>query len=276
MTNAVTSSVTLTREQYDIAWHDLRLGDQPLPIAIRTHGMTADERAMIRQRVYGELTAKRLADGRRLHPDLEDQLALLARSPVRVEMTWLPGSNRRGLRNAVGVRSGEAGLLADLTDRGLVLTPVRGTGMVYELLGLLPKNGPASGQSITLPLEALSPGGGGDTGGGRHAQPEVAESIYDYSSPATAAGGSRQQVRALETLFAKPRLRGGHIEVTVLDRYGRRSRSKPIEWFDTEDGRCMAQFGGGADGGQHLTVAPADTNKIVSRLHEVIDGMTAR
>jgi hypothetical protein len=270
VTNLVASSITLSREQYDIVWEDLRLGEQPYPIAIRTHGTTTDERAFIRNRVYGELTAHRLADGWRLEPWLEALLVQLGRSPVWLEMSWLPDKDSRTMRNALAARAGDDGLLAELVpDGGLRLTSVRGTAVVPALLDLLPRADAAPGRSISLPTEALVP-----APTGRHAAPDTDESsgsIFDDAPPARVAAA--QQVRALEAVFAKPRLRGGQIGVNGRDRHGRRARTRPLEWFDSEEGRYMAQFGEGPDGRDHLLVTPADNARITARLHEMINSL---
>lgn len=262
------STVTLTLEQYDIVWEDLRLGEQPYPIAVRSHGRTMEERALIRNRVYGELTARRLADGRRLEPRLEALLVHLGRPPVWLDMAWLPDKDSRTMRNALAARAGDDGLLAELVpDGGLRLTSVRGTAIVPSLLGLLPRADAAPGRSISLPTEALVP-----APTGRHAAPdEDSGSIFDEAPPARVAAG--QQVRALEALFAKPRIRGGQIGVNGRDRHGRRARTRPLEWFDSEDGRYMAQFGEGPDGRDHLLVTPADNARITARLHEMINSL---
>jgi hypothetical protein len=259
------TGVTLTAEQYDIVWDDLRLGDQPYPIAVRSHGKTMQERWLIRNRVYGELTARRLAEGPRVDPGLVDALALLARAPASVDMVWLPERDATKVRNALAVVHGEHALAAELTDDGLRLNPVRPTAVIEALLDLLPKASAAPGRSITVATEALV------AAGARTAQDE--DSVYQTSPPG--GPGDGQQIRSLEALFAKPRLRGGQIVANVLDRHGRRSRSRPLEWFDTEDGRCMAQTGAGADGRQHLLVAPADNTRIAGRVRDMLGALGA-
>jgi EspG family len=250
--------ITLTPEQYDIVWEDLGLGEHPYPLAVRSHGWTMDERARIRNRVYGELTACRFAEGPRLANDLANALALLAKAPVSLDMIWLPARNASKVRNVLAAAHGEHGMLAEFDDRGLHLRPVRATAIIPALLDLLPRVAAAPGRSITVAVDALVPAGA-----------PSAETNSVYQPPP--AG---QQVRALETLFAKPRLRGGQIVANVLDRHGRRTRSRPLEWFDTEDGRCMAQTGAGADGRQHLLVAPADNARIASRVRDMLGALS--
>jgi len=252
--------ITPSSAQYDVVWEDLRLGEQPYPIAVRSQGRTMQERALIRNRVYGELTARRLAEGPRVHPDLAQTLTLLASAPTSVDMVWSPDRHASTVHNVLAVAAGDQGLLAELTGDGLRLTRVAGPGIVMALLGLLPAVPAAPGQSIAVPTEALAPSG-------EHAVPDQ-DSIYHPTGPRGTA--TAQQVRALQALFARPRLRGGQIVVNVRGRHGRRHRSRPLEWFDTEDGRCLAQTGDGADGRQHLLVAPADNARIAARVHEML------
>lgn len=256
------TTVTLTAAQYDIVWDDLDLGEKPYPIAVRAQGRTLEERALIRNRVYGELTARRWAEGPRVAPELAAVLTLLARAPRSLDMIWLPDRAASTMRNALVAAAGEDGVLAELTEDGLRLEGVRSSNIVAALLDLLPRAWAAPGRSITVPIESLTPA---------EAPPGQPDSIYDTSRPS--GPGAVQQVRSLETMFARPRLRGGQIVANVLDRHGRRTRSRPLEWFDTEDGRCMAQTGAGADGRQHLLVAPADNARIAGRVHDMLEAL---
>lgn len=263
------SALTLTREQYDIVWHDLRLGEQPYPLAILQHGRTVQERALVRNRVYGELTADRLANGPRVTGDVEDTLRLLARAPLSLDMIWMPDREAPQMRNALAVGAGRDGLLAQLTPSGLRIQPVAETALVGALLDLLPPYPAAPGRSVTIAVDDLKPA----------EQPPDRDHDEDggsiFAAAVPKAGGAAQQLRSLEKLFAVPRLRGGQLGVTVLDRHGRRRRSRPLEWFDTIDGRCMAQTGAGMDGRQHLLVAPADAARIARRVRDMIEDLSA-
>ncbi|MGH3914680.1 MAG: ESX secretion-associated protein EspG [Pseudonocardiaceae bacterium] len=251
--------VTLTAEQYDICWADLNLGEHVYPLQILGHGRTYDERAQLRRRVYQQLGARRLARGERLEPELYDALTLLARAPVWVDMHWLSEPGQAVMDRAVAARSGEHGLLARLDDDGLHLMRRRGSSLLLALIDQLPPVAAAPGQSLTLPRDVLMP-----------AQ-QAAVSIYD-TSPSTSAR-YRNQFRALEEVLAKPRLRGGQIVANARSRTGKRHRSRPVEWFDTEAGRWTARLLPTTDGGQHLTVAPVDNARLATQIAELIDRM---
>ncbi|MGQ0777196.1 MAG: ESX secretion-associated protein EspG [Pseudonocardiales bacterium] len=251
--------VTLTVEQYDICWADLNLGEYVYPLQVLGHGRTYDKRAQLRQRVYQQLGARRLARGERLEPELYDALTLLARAPVWVDMHWLSGPDQTEMDRAVAARSGEYGLIARLDGDGLHLMRRRGTSLLLALIDQLPTVAGALGQSITLPRDVLVPAR------------QAAVSIYD-TSPST-SGRYRNEFRALEAVLARPRLRGGQIVANARDRTGKRHRSRPVEWFDTEAGRWTARLQPATDGGQHLTVTPADSARMATQVAELIDRM---
>lgn len=250
--------ITLTSAQYDICWADLNLGEHVYPLRILSHGQTYEERADLRRRVYQQLGARRLARGERLEPELADALTLLARAPVWVDMHWLSEQKQTEMDRAVAARSGDHGLIARLDAVGLRLMPCRGTALLLTFIDQLPTAGAAPGQSITLPRTVLTP-----------SQPAERASVYD-TSPAT-SGRFRHQFRTLETVLAKPRLRGGQIVANARDRIGKRHRCRPVEWFDTEAGRWTARLQSAIDGDEHLTVAPADSVRIATQVAETLD-----
>jgi hypothetical protein len=262
----VTRDVTLTLEQYDICWADLGLDEQVYPLRIRSHGRTYEERAHLRRRVYQQLGACGLARGERLEPELADTLTLLARAPVWVDMQWLSAPHQTEPDRAVAARYTEWGLIARLDGTSLRLMPRGGASLLPALIGQLPAADAAPGQSISLPQEILVP-----------SAPSVTTSVYDTlpatSGPVT-SGHVGQQYRALQAVLAKPRLRGGQIVANGRDRTGKRHRSRPLEWFDTEAGRWTARVLPAADGGTHLTVSPADSARLATQVHELLDHMT--
>lgn len=262
----MTRDVTLTLEQYDICWADLGLDEQVYPLRIRSHGRTYEERAHLRRRVYQQLGACGLARGERLEPELADTLTLLARAPVWVDMQWLSAPHQTEPDRAVAARYTEWGLIARLDGTSLRLMPRGGASLLPALIGQLPAADAAPGQSISLPQEILVP-----------SAPSVTTSVYDTlsatSGPVT-SGHVGQQDRALQAVLAKPRLRGGQIVANGRDRTGKRHRSRPLEWFDTEAGRWTARVLPAADGGTHLTLSPADSARLATQVHELLDHMT--
>jgi EspG family len=136
--------------------------------------------------------------------------------------------------------------------------PCRGASLLAALIGQLPAVDAAPGQSISLPREILLP-----------PTPSVPRSVYD-TSPAT-SGRFGQQYRALQSVLAKPRLRGGQIVANGRDRTSKRHRSRPVEWFDTEAGRWSARVLPAADGGTHLTMSPATSARLATQVNELLD-----
>ena len=254
----MTRDVTLTLAQYDICWADLGLDEQVYPLRIRSHGRTYEERAHLRQRVYQQLGACGLAQGERLEPELADALTLLARAQVWVDMQWLCAPRQAEPDRAVAARYAEWGVIARLDGMSLRLMPCGGASLLAALIGQLPAADAAPDQSISLPREILVP-----------SAPSVPTSVYD-TSPVT-SGRFGQQYRALQAVLAKPRLRGGQIVANGRDRTGKRHRSRPVEWFDTETGRWSARVLPAADGGTHLTVSPATSARLTTQVNELLD-----
>jgi EspG family len=250
--------ITLTSAQYDICWADLNLGEHVYPLRILSHGQTYEERADLRRQVYQQLGACGLARDERLEPELHDALTMLARAPLWVDMHWLSGPGQTEMDRAVAARSGEHGLIARLGPAGLRLTPYRGTSLLRAFIDQAPPAAAAAGQSITLPKAVLAP-----------SPPAERDSVYDTWS--TTWDRFQHQVRALETVLAKPRLRGGQIVANARDRTGRRHRSRPTEWFDTDTGRWTARLQRTGDGGEYLTVVPADSGRIATQVAEMLN-----
>lgn len=257
----MTRDVTLTLAQYDICWADLGLDEQVYPLRIRSHGRTYEELAHLRRRVYQQLSALGLTRGEHLEPELANTLTLLARAPVWVDMQWLCAPRQAEPDRAVAVRYGERGLIARLEGASLRLMPCDGASLLPALIAQLPAADAAPGQSISLPREVLVP-----------SMPSEPTSIYD-TSPAT-SGRFGQQYRALQAVLAKPRLRGGQIVANGRDRTGKRHRSQPVEWFDTETGRWSARVLPAADGSTYLTVSPATSARLATQVHELLDRTT--
>jgi hypothetical protein len=258
----VTRDVTLTLAQYDICWADLGLDEQVYPLRIRSHGRTYEARAQLRRRVYQQLSALGLARGERLEPELANALTLLARAPVWVDMQWLSAPRQAEPDRAVAARHTEWGLIARLDGTSLRLMPCGSSSLLPALIAQLPAADAAPGQSISLPREILVP-----------SAPSMPTSVYD-TSPAT-SGRFGQQYRALQTVLAKPRLRGGQIVANGRDRTGKRHRSPSVEWFDTEAGRWSARLLPAADGGAHLTVCPATSARLATQVNELLDRVTS-
>jgi hypothetical protein len=173
--------------------------------------------------------------------------------------TGLSTPEQTGMDRAVGARSGERGLVARLDAKCLQLTPCRGTSMLRMLMEQLPPSGAASGKSITMPRDGLVPSRSGP-----------AESVYDTSP---ASGRFRQEYLALEDVLSKPRTRGGQIVANTHHATGKRRRSRPVQWFDTDAGRWTTRMLPAQDGAEHLTVSPADRTLMVTQVAELIESI---
>jgi hypothetical protein len=138
----------------------------------------------------------------------------------------------------------------------------RPTAIVASIVDLLPLTPAAPGQSVTVakPAPALS----------RNRQPAAGE--YNPFSQVSALRRSSPQLRAVERIFEKPKLRVGQFTAFVRGRNGRETDLSPLAWFDTELGRYLMTSSEATDGQSWLTYAPADNARIGQRLYSQLEG----
>jgi hypothetical protein len=75
-------------------------------------------------------------------------------------------------------------------------------------------------------------------------------------------------------LAGQPRLRGGQLAANSRNEVSGWRRSPVLAWFDTATGRYLSLSRAGTDGREWVTVAPADTKTLRSRLVEMVAGLT--
>jgi hypothetical protein len=220
----------------DVVAKDLGL-TVPYPLAVRSRGATAADRAVNRERATEELNEAELLDHTgRPGPQLERWLRTLARPDVSIDSAYLPELGAEPVR-AVAALAGRSAVLATQRDEDSVrLRPVSRDQLVSVIVELLPERRRGSEISISIP-------------DGRQAHTE-----------------DRQ---ALARLTAMPRRRGGQLAANGGGLRGRR-RSPLLTWFDTDAGRYFAQH---LDA--WLTIAPADPATLRKRLQEMVFQVTA-
>jgi hypothetical protein len=155
--------------------------------------------------------------------------------------------------------SGQLAVLAVAQEDSLRLDPIRPTSLIADTVALIPQERPGPGQTVSLSLAESRGGGSSSEGGGI---------LQSYSG-----GGKSQQLRAVEAMFARPRLRVGQFAVHARDRQGRWQRGPELEWFDTDAGRYLSQTQRRGDGGDYTTFAPADNSRIGQRLTELLNNL---
>ncbi|MBP2475795.1 hypothetical protein JOF53_004667 [Crossiella equi] len=260
MTGVLTS---LSAVELDFAWEALRLERAPYPLRVRSHGHTMEERDVLRVRVFEGLRQRRLARERgerwELDPQLEDQLSLLARHHIAVELiqyTDVPVM-------AVAVARGERAVLAvQAEDESLHLQEVRDTGLAEAVVSVLPHGQAGRQAPVSIPLAGLQ----------RAIGPQKLDPFGDSVDQLVAAGMNRSQAYTLEYL-SKHRHQGGQFGVSVAERYTTHMErdATVVSWFDSEDGRYLLVSERGS-----ISVSPADNGRIAHRVQELVASVRSR
>ncbi|RKT51524.1 ESX secretion-associated protein EspG [Saccharothrix australiensis] len=261
-------SFALSHAAADVLWEDLELGSRPYPFDFPYLGRTHDERRGIRNAVYRDLESRGLAVRGRVSAEVEEALTLLVRFDYSLNAiaSLDPKNVERQLLARSGAR-GEVAALAVLDDRQLKVDTLRSSALLRAVVDLIPPGRPGPGQSVTVPVPTSAP-----------PAPSRRDDDFD-SATFTQAMAPRStaatQVRALEAVFERPRLRAGQFGVTVRGRHGREQRAPQVGWFDNDQGRYLSQTKPGQDGRKWLTHAPADNARIASQLAQELTGLLA-
>lgn len=257
----------LTPIEFDFLWEQLRLGEQPYPLRVPSHGKTMDERASLRHRVDRELKAKGLKNNYGvLDPQLDRWLRLLAMNTTSVDAAHIPEFQAPPIA-ALAASDGASAVLAVQDAEAITMRPIFPDGLISEIVNLLPHGERGSARSITLSLdEALRT---------QPARVTVDQDQARRRRPlAEATAGSPQDDYA--NLIAQPRLRGGQIACNARDQAGRKFRSPALAWFDTVTGRYLSLARTAQDGREWVTVAAADAKTLRTRLAEMIAAVQAQ
>lgn len=163
----------LSSYEFDVLWARLCPGRMPYPLGVPPTGRSRDERAVLANEVYRELTARGLvAADRAVDTGLAEFLRLLDSHHVSVDLVGHIGYPVR----ALAVTDGVAGVLAVLAGGELWLTGFRPAELATAIVGLLPVE-PRLPQGRTAGRFGISTGDGApapalvawfDTDDGRH------------------------------------------------------------------------------------------------------------
>jgi EspG family len=240
--------IDLSLAALDILWDDLRLGQLPFPLEVRSHGETVGVRAQIRAAVYADLVSRGLATGTRPDDGLVEKLRLLAEPQVSVDLVALLDLSDTEPLMALAVARGRHGLVATQRKLTVSLRGMRGELVVATLVDMLPRTPAGQDKSVTRPAAA-----------------------FQKSRNLVHAGGVLRTVTGPDSgRAARPVLRAGQLGVTRIDESGRRQREPGIGWFDTEEGRYATTITAGPDGADWVTVWPADNARLAHRLSEAV------
>ncbi|MQA62718.1 MAG: ESX secretion-associated protein EspG [Actinophytocola sp.] len=280
----------LTPLTFDILWEEQRLGEQPYPLRVPSHGETMDERSLLRQRVGRELSAQGLKDSYgRLDPALDAALRMLAVNQLSVDAVHIPDPDTAPLA-ALAATDGATAVLATQDADGIWLREIFPDALVSEIVNLLPSSRRGVERSVTLSLDdalrtpparvkVAATGQAEATADaeqkgrfGLRKPPRQQERPRRPLSERTA--GNPREDYAL--LAAQPRLRGGQIAVNARNEAGRKFRSPVLGWFDTVTGRYLSITRAGRDGHEWVTLSPADAKTLRTRLADMMSEVSAQ
>src|SRR5207253_1822832 len=91
--------------------------------------------------------------------------------------------------------------------------------------------------------------------------------------PAARRSSHGAQLRTAQEIMERPRLRVGQFTAYARNGRGLWLRSPELSWFDTDAGRYLTQATRARDGHDWVTVAPADNQRIVRQLGEMLTAL---
>ena len=252
---------SLSLAAVDILLEHQKLGRAPQPFDVPHLGTTFEQRAQIRDAVFRDLESRGVVSRGRLDADAELALQTLVTAPVAI-MAVAQLDNDRPLF-ARAASNGQYAVVARQDQNLMIFQDVRPTALVPSIVDLLPLTPAAGGQSVTIARPAPKPG--------RHRRAD--DGGYDpFGGVAKPRSTAPSQVRMVERIFQKPKLRIGQFTVYLAGHDGKTHPTTPTAWFDTDEGRYFVTSRNAEDGQSWLTYAPADNARIAHYLFEQLQG----
>ncbi|MFR9728542.1 ESX secretion-associated protein EspG [Saccharopolyspora sp. MS10] len=225
-------TIALSPPAVDVLGEHLDLDVRQYPFELGRPEASAEERAQLVRRVWGELEAAGLAADGRLEPEVEDALYLLCGSEVSIAAAGLLDV-RTGQRLAARVvATGEVGVAGVLDGRGLRLDFLDPHDLPEVCADLLPQAPAAPGEPVRAERAARS--------------------------------------RVMEEIVGRPRFRIGHFQLAGARRGGTPVEVPGLTWFDNDLGRFILAGEVFPDGREVLTCAPAGRGAVVDRLADLL------
>ncbi|OLT48434.1 hypothetical protein BJF85_12695 [Saccharomonospora sp. CUA-673] len=248
---------------FDFLWEELGAGELPYPLKVASHGRTESERMALRRQAENEFEARGIVGS-----PVEGWLDVLGRARTSVDALFIPEFQHPPV-GAIAASDGKQAVLAVQDGQGVRLQPIYPDGLASAVVDLLPAAQRGTSPSITLPMgEALQ------------TRPDRTGALAGRTGNDSGESGGRRRGSLTEQasdpreayaqLIAQPRLRGGQLAANSRDELGYKKRSAVLAWFDTATGRYLSTSGADSD---WVTVAPADTKTLRTRLAELVAGV---
>ena len=249
----ITPEFLLSPREFDVLWHDLRLGRVPYPLDVPTEGATEQERRVLVMQTMDDLRSRGLVDNHRL----EDFLRLLADHKVSVDA--VAGLDRTV--RALAVSNGERAALAIIDGDRVGLLEIRETGIAREIVKVLPDAVPGPGTAVNVRVQSLQDAVAlQEAEEAKDADDLFGDGGLDDQEALQQAGLSAQDAKQFEEL-ASNRVAGGQFGVTQ----DRQRSGVVINWFDTHQGRYLMV---NSDG--WMSLSPTDNDRIATRINAVL------
>ncbi len=252
--------------ELDVIGDALQLDVRPFPFQFPVHGEMVDERIRLIEAAHGTLTDKRLIEGRRFAPEVEDLLGTFARGQIAIALVGTVDGENLCAR---AVSDGRFGVLAEQRGHAINFDPVTPPSLVRSILGLLPPLKPGPGSSVTITVDQPAP-----AAAVRRAKEDDFAAHRYLQGTRQAASSSSAQLNIANDIMRRPRTGSGYFTVTARGRHGREGDPLAVTWLDTDAGRYAAIPSTGQDGRLHVTYTPTDLPRLDQTLNRLVQLVT--
>lgn len=237
---------------FDLCWEIAGFDEYPFPIAVRSHGDTLEERAVLKQRAVPEMQSAGLLAGGSLTPSFMRVLSQIAKPGLWIEGLWMPDdTNPSPVRLLSVVYERESILLVQQPGESeahggdLQISVLRDPISGAAVQGMPPAP-PGDRPRMAVPLSALKP---------KEPSPNADFENFNVMQP---SARGQDPVKPLRELLTSPHYREGQFTANLRDRMGKTHRSSVLTWFDAfePDGRYGMSQQAGRGTEPQLVVAP--------------------
>ena len=257
-TTGTVGRVNLSALEFDVLIEDLQLARVPLVLKVASPGRTYSERTRLVESAWRSLSQRGLRDATGIDPGLERMLRLLAAPEREVDgRLWLGRSVR-----LLAAADAECAVLATKEAESLVLHPASPNGLPREAVSVLPPRPAGPGRSVSMRSTDLDA-----------AAEEAGEGPERLPAELRRRGVRADDAEGLAEMVAGATSRGQF--GAAARRNDRRKRAeRVVGFFDTAHGRYVQMRRRSASGEDWSTIAPADGNRLIGQLAELLDELT--
>lgn len=249
---------------FDMCWEIGAFDEMPFPIAVRSHGATLEERAVLKQRAVPEMRTAGLLAGEHLAPRFHDVLAELAKPSLWIEGLWMPDETTESPARLLCVAGEDGAILlvqqpGETEQRGgdLNITLHPRTGLAAAAVQGMPPATRGKQPRVAVPLDHVAPD--------PQARQDQNYADVELMRPAvTFQNRASKPARQLRNMLDQQHFRDGQFTASLRDQLGRTHRSSVLKWFDAfePDGRYGMHQQHRAGNEQEIVLAPVGPAEI--------------